>query len=156
MVARNRGRCSRPLEGRLSPVSRQVVARNRGRCSLYTFSPKTTASPCLLNRRLFIIKRLVDSLQRDSLCQWNGRRGSNPRQPAWKAGGHAIAVRSLYIGLTAGFIRCTSNVSGPGKRCRARFLRLAAKHVANISMQEVTLLNILYPTFSPLTIWRRK
>jgi len=52
------------------------------------------------------------------------------RQPARKAGGHALAARPVYIGLTADFTRCTCNVSGPGKRCRARFLRLSAKHVA--------------------------
>src|SRR5258708_40256010 len=58
---------------------------------------------------------------------WSGRRDSNPRQPAWKAGGHAIAARLVYVGLTAGFIRFTCNVSGPGERCRARCLRLSAK-----------------------------
>jgi hypothetical protein len=66
--------------------------------------------------------------QRRSI-QKSGRRDSNPRQPAWKAGGHIIAARLVYIGLTAGFIRYTCNVSGPGKRCRARFLRHSAKAV---------------------------
>src|SRR2546421_9068961 len=61
--------------------------------------------------------------------RWSGRRGSNPRPPAWEAGGHCIAARLVYIGLTAGFIRYTCNVSGPGKRCHARFLRLSAKDV---------------------------
>jgi hypothetical protein len=60
----------------------------------------------------------------------SGRRDSNPRQPAWKAGGCALAARLIYIGLTAGFIRFTCIVSVPGKRCRARFFRLSAKHVA--------------------------
>jgi len=53
----------------------------------------------------------------------------NPRQPAWKAGGYTIAARLVYIGLTAGFMRFFCNVSGPGKRCRARFFRFSAKHV---------------------------
>jgi hypothetical protein len=44
---------------------------------------------------LLVFKRLVDSLQRDSVCQGSGRRGSNPRQPAWKAECHNIAVRLL-------------------------------------------------------------
>jgi hypothetical protein len=59
----------------------------------------------------------------------SGRRDSNPRQPAWKAGCYKIVAHLIYIGLTAGFIRFISNVSGPGKRCRVRFLRLSAKHV---------------------------
>src|SRR5438876_2878688 len=60
---------------------------------------------------------------------WSGRRGSNPRQPAWKAGGCTLAVRLIYIGLTAGLIRFMRNVCGSGKRCRARFFRHSAKHV---------------------------
>jgi hypothetical protein len=61
--------------------------------------------------------------------QKSGRRGSNPRQPAWKAGGCALAARLIYIGLTAGFIRYTCNMSVPGKTCHARFFRDSAKHV---------------------------
>src|SRR5690242_14926158 len=34
---------------------------------------------------------------------WSGRRGSNPRQPAWKAGCHDFAARFLYIGLGGDF-----------------------------------------------------
>src|SRR6266566_8731241 len=34
---------------------------------------------------------------------WSGRRDSNPRQPAWKAGGRRIADRFLYIGLGGDF-----------------------------------------------------
>src|SRR5213592_3760108 len=49
--------------------------------------------------------------------QGSGRRGSNPRQPTWKTDGYALAARLIYIGLTAGFIRYTCIVSGPGKRC---------------------------------------
>ena len=59
-------------------------------------------------------------------------------------------------------------MSGPVKRCRARFLRHSAKHVAcfcprcaakavaNASRQEVTLLYKLYPIFLPLAMWCRK
>ena len=66
--------------------------------------------------------------QRRSL-PWSGRRGSNPRQPAWKAGGCALAARLVYIGPTTGFMRYTCNVSEPGKRCHVRFFRHSPKHV---------------------------
>jgi len=33
----------------------------------------------------------------------SGRRGSNLRQPAWKAGCHDFAARFLYIGLGGDF-----------------------------------------------------
>src|SRR5207302_10885022 len=32
---------------------------------------------------------------------WSGRRGSNPRQPAWKAVCHKFAARSLSIGFAS-------------------------------------------------------
>src|SRR5258708_16976979 len=35
---------------------------------------------------------------------WSGRRGSNPRQPAWKAGCRALAASLLRTGLTGYFI----------------------------------------------------
>jgi hypothetical protein len=73
--------------------------------------------------------------------------GCEPRRPAWKAGGHTIATRPLYIGLTAGFTRCTCNVSGPGKTCRVFLRVISAKDVANTSRQDVTLLCKLYLTF---------
>jgi hypothetical protein len=56
----------------------------------------------------------------------SGRRDSNPRQPAWKAGGHVLAARLVYIGFPADFIRFTCNVSVTDKRGRARFLHLSA------------------------------
>ena len=70
-----------------------------------------------------------DRLAQRRSVRWSGRWGSNPRQPAWKAGGYNFAARLVYISLTAGFIRFTCNVSVTDKRCRARFLRLSAKHV---------------------------
>src|SRR5712692_6196946 len=60
---------------------------------------------------------------------WSGRRDSNPRQPAWKAGCHTIAASLLRTGLTGSCIPYTSNVSGPDKRCHAHFLALLAKDV---------------------------
>src|SRR5260370_23067528 len=59
----------------------------------------------------------------------SGRRDSNPRQPAWKAGGCKLVAHLIYIGLTAGFIRYMCIVSVPGKKCHARFLRRLAKPV---------------------------
>ena len=108
-------------EGMRARVARQdsrctpfCAKQNRLLSRLSPFGCYKTASKALPERRL---------------TAWSGRRGSNPRQPAWKAGGCVITVRSLYIGLTAGFIRFICNVSGPGKRCHARFLRLSAKQV---------------------------
>jgi hypothetical protein len=43
-------------------------------------------------------------------------------------------IRLVYIGLTAGFTRYISNVSGTDKRCRACFFRLSAKHVTNFCL----------------------
>jgi hypothetical protein len=77
----------------------------RGRWSLYTFSPKTIRSPCLLYRRLKTSKRPVDSLQRDLKCQESGRRDSNPRQPAWKAGTYKNIVRLSYFSQRSQFIQ---------------------------------------------------
>ena len=98
-----------------------------------------------------------EGLAQRRFTAWSGRRGSNPRQPAWKAGGCVIAVRSVYIGLTAGFIRFVYNVSATSKRCHARFLCFSAKHVTyfcrryvakNVARnlrQEVTLLRYTIP-----------
>ena len=57
---------------------------------------------------------------------------------------HSLAARFVYIGLTAGFIRFTCNMSVTDKRGRVHFLRLSAKDVANTLSQEVTLLSKLY------------
>ena len=125
-----RDRYPPPQVGRLSQGSRQVVARYRGRLSLNGSRPKTTASPCLPLRRLLVFKRLEISLQRDSSCQGSGRRGSNPRQPAWKAGCHCFCARLLRTGFIGSCTPYKRNVSVPDKRCRARFLALSAKDVA--------------------------
>ena len=96
---------------------------DRGRLSLRAFPPKTTASPCLPQRRLLVFKRLVESLQRDWLCQWSGRRGSNPRQPAWKADRREIAARLFSSGFRRAFIdfkRHPSAVEADGRlHCEA-------------------------------------
>jgi hypothetical protein len=64
---------------------------------------------------------LLDRFSFQRIIQAASPGDANPRQPAWKAGGCALAARLIYIGLTAGFIRCMCSVSVPGKRCRARF-----------------------------------
>ena len=118
---RPKSRMSRTREGRMSPQNETdsrctpfCAKQNRLLCRISPFGCYKTASKALPERRPIL---------------WSGRRGSNPRQPAWKAGGCVIAARSVYIGLTAGFIRYICNVSGPGKRCHARFFRLWAKQV---------------------------
>src|SRR6266699_1247119 len=63
---------------------------------------------------------------------WSGRRGSNPRQPAWKAGCHTLAASLLRTALTGSCIPYTSNVSVSDKRCHAHFLALLAKDVTCI------------------------
>ncbi len=78
-------------------------APHRGRWSLNAPSPKTTTSPCLLLRRSLVFKRILQGLQRDWLCQESGRRGSNPRQPAWKAGTLPLSYFRQYIGLGGDF-----------------------------------------------------
>ncbi len=60
---------------------------------------------------------------------WSGRRGSNPRQPAWKAGCHSLAASLLRTGLTGSCIPYTSNMSIPDKRCQAHFWAPLAKDV---------------------------
>src|SRR5437764_13004584 len=44
---------------------------------------------------------------------WSGRRDSNPRQPAWKAGCHKVAARLLRTGLTGSRIRYFYNLRVP-------------------------------------------
>jgi hypothetical protein len=71
-----------------------------------------------------------DRLAQRRSIQKSGRRDSNPRQPAWKAGGHVLAARLVYIGFPAGFTWSTCNVSVPDKRCCVRFFHHSAKNVA--------------------------
>jgi hypothetical protein len=86
----------------------------------------------------------------------SGRWGPDPRQPAWKAGGCALAARLIYIGLTAGFIRYMCIVSVPGKTCHVFLPAISAKNVAPISGQAVTLLDTLYLIPSSLARLSRK
>ncbi len=112
--------CSRPQQGRLSLGSRQDVA-----VSLCT--NKNIVS--LLSQTLPGCHQAACNWLAERRCKrWSGRWGSNPRQPAWKAGSCTIGARSLYIGLAVGFIRFVCAVSGPDKRCHAHFLGHSAKH----------------------------
>src|SRR6266487_89785 len=45
----------------------------------------------------------------------SGRRGSNPRQPAWKASTYKVTARLLRAGSMGGFIDETSHMSEPDK-----------------------------------------
>ncbi len=50
----------------------------------------------------------INNMYKDGLLKWSGRRDSNPRQPAWKAGTLATELRphiTNYVGGTAGRIR---------------------------------------------------
>src|SRR6266516_1968134 len=61
----------------------------------------------------------------------NSRSQSSGCEPATACleGRLSHARHLVSIGLRAGFIRYTWQVSGPGKRCRLRFLLLSVKHV---------------------------
>src|SRR5438105_15193159 len=41
---------------------------------------------------------------------WSGRRGSNPRQPAWKAGTHKNAGRPLWTHLRSQFTQLLKKI----------------------------------------------
>ena len=83
----------------------------RGRMSLYAFLRKTKPSlafsftvwlPPTGSRRA--CTETVYSVERET--------GLEPGdQPAWKAGGHTIAARLVFIGLAGGFTRFTCNVA---------------------------------------------
>src|SRR5947209_19905068 len=69
-----------------------------------TWEAAGSANEALL-ARFSLLRRIQGASPRDS----------NPRQPAWKVGGHALAARSIYIGMRAGFIRFSCTMSGPAK-----------------------------------------
>src|SRR2546429_9550080 len=62
---------------------------------------------------------------------WSGRRDSNPRQPAWKAGCHTLAASLLRTALTGSCIPYTSNVSVSDKRCHLQIWCLRQKMSRN-------------------------
>src|SRR2546421_6342457 len=66
------------------------------------------------------LQTAYEALPERRLVPWSGRRGSNPRQPAWKAGCHTIAASLLRTGLTGSCIPYTTNVSVPDKRCHVQ------------------------------------
>ena len=41
----------------------------------------------------------LEALAKRRSIHWSGRRDSNLRQPAWKAGSHGIAARLVYTGF---------------------------------------------------------
>src|SRR6266568_5679540 len=45
------------------------------------------------------LQTAYEALPERRFLTWSGRRGSNPRQPAWKAGCHDFATRLLYNAL---------------------------------------------------------
>ena len=66
--------------------------------------------------------RVITREEEGETTGWQAGDGAPTRdQPAWKAGCRAIAARSVYIGLTAGFIQYICKMSEPDKRCRAGF-----------------------------------
>jgi len=50
------------------------------------------------------LQTAYEALPERRLFTWSGRRGSNPRQPAWKADGHRIAASFLQNGSGSAFI----------------------------------------------------
>jgi hypothetical protein len=67
----------------------------------------------------------------------SGRRDSNPRQPAWKAGTYSNTARLVQIGLTGRFIGHPSCIRMIDKSCHKAFLGLLTKAFAYFRRQEL-------------------
>jgi hypothetical protein len=126
-----RDRMSPVREGRVSrPPTRQDVACQKAGCRKLAKAGCCTKSRQGVAVHVFAHKNTVSLLAisppgcRQAACDrlaqrrsipWSGRRGSNPRQPAWKAVCHKFAVWLLLIGSTSAssthiFIPRTSDI----------------------------------------------
>ena len=92
----------------------RYLPENVGRCPLEAFWHRK-------NRRLELSSLLAfyqtacEALRERRSKGWSGRRDSNPRQPAWKAGCHTITARFTSSGSTSGFCVPARCVSAPNK-----------------------------------------
>src|SRR6266568_4760264 len=85
------GRMLRPRQGRMSRRARQDVAKLRRQdVAAHLFAHHKTA--CLLTLSpLACHEAACGEPAKRRFTAWSGRRDSNPRQPAWKAGTHKNA-----------------------------------------------------------------
>src|SRR5579875_1608557 len=67
----------------------------------------------------------------------SGRRDSNPRQPAWKAGTYRNTARLVQIGLSGRFIDHSSFIRTIDKSCHKAFFGLLTKAFAYFRRQEL-------------------
>ena len=99
-----------------------------------------------------------EALREGRLIEWSGRRGSNPRQPAWKAGCSKFAECLLSIGLLSRFTRYSLNVHTSDKSCRVHAAKAVAsflpfwevyltKDVASFTRQHVTRFVLAYSIY---------
>ena len=137
------GRMSPPREGRMSPeVPRQDVA-------VRVCVHKNTVS--LLSLTLPGCRQAASDRPAERRCKrWSGRRGSNPRQPAWKAGTLPPLLRVLWASFLFRLKSFPSCLIGSGHASRqvitwAKFALLRL-HIDIIQMHIVLhSTNILVP-----------
>ena len=72
----------------------------------------------------------LEALAKRRFIRWSGRRGSNPRQPAWEAGGCKITACLAQTAFT-GCLKSASSFSRMHEEsCHMHFSRIPAKVVA--------------------------
>jgi hypothetical protein len=96
------------------------------------------------NRRLGLSSLLAayqaacEGLRERQLKKWSGRRGSNPRQPAWEAGGCKITTCLAQTATTGCLKSASSFLRTYEKSCHMHFSRILAKVFASPGRQVVT------------------
>src|SRR6266700_1276116 len=81
------------LLGKISREAMRAGLRPKLRqCVDVPVFPRKKPFPSGLIHRLLLVKRLLISREGNDLQQQSGRRDSNPRQPAWKAGTYKITA----------------------------------------------------------------
>ena len=133
-AAKRRGRVLRTCEGRRSrPDRRQEVVAQRAGCpqllkaggraksrqgvAAHTLAHRKTA-PLLAVSLPGSSQAASDRPAQRRSIRWSGRRGSNPRQPAWKADGRKIAARlssSAFRRAFTNHVRHPSIVEADGR-----------------------------------------